>query len=120
MPPDYSLLTKLLSELRQAGGRLWLENGQLRCDAPKNALSQTLKQQLRDHKPAIEALLRSSRLSDSGSWEADAVLPPTIKPQGKRQAPVKTPKNVISEEINDLLYSKFGFIANYTTKYSFT
>lgn len=106
MPPDYSLLTKLLSELRQAGGRLWLENGQLRCDAPKNALSQTLKQQLRDHKPAIEALLRSSRLSDSGSWEADAVLPPTIKPQGKRQAPVKTPKNV-------LLTGATGFLGSY-------
>ncbi len=100
-------LSQLLSELRQLGVRLRLEEGALRCDAPKGAVSVELQQQLRDHKREIIALLRSNRLQDGDdSWRGDAILPDGIAPSVAAKRTGNEPRHV-------LLTGTTGFLGAY-------
>jgi amino acid adenylation domain-containing protein len=49
---------ELLRDLRRQQVRLWAEGEQLRCEAPKDALTPSLVEQLRRHKAEILALLQ--------------------------------------------------------------
>jgi len=51
------MLTELLGSLRALNVQLFVENGQLRCKAPKDTLTDTLKTQLKDRKAELIALL---------------------------------------------------------------
>jgi amino acid adenylation domain-containing protein/non-ribosomal peptide synthase protein (TIGR01720 family) len=54
---DAPPLDTLLADLAARGIRLHVQDGQLRCEAPRGALTDALKQQLTDHKPALLAKL---------------------------------------------------------------
>ena len=50
-------LHELMGELRNRGVRLWQEDGQLRFAAPKGAMDEGIRAQLREHKNALIALI---------------------------------------------------------------
>lgn len=94
--PTTDELTRLLDQLQSRDVRLWLDGDTLRCNAPKGALTPKLTAQLKEHKPAIIALLKGSAAptpaaktadptptSNSLSqpdWQQDIILPADISP----------------------------------------
>ncbi|NEQ47683.1 MAG: NAD-dependent epimerase/dehydratase family protein [Leptolyngbya sp. SIOISBB] len=79
-PPLHSLLQTLAAR----DIRLWLDGDTLRCNAPKGALTPELKQQLKQHKPDIIAVLQGEVVATDTSeeWEQDRTLPEHIRPAG--------------------------------------
>ncbi|MEL7314943.1 MAG: MBL fold metallo-hydrolase, partial [Cyanobacteria bacterium J06559_3] len=76
----------LLKTLNDRDIRLWLEDETLRCNAPKGSMTANIKQQLKEHKSAIMALLKGEAVESAGpsagqeDWETDRVLPEAICP----------------------------------------
>ena len=56
--PQAEALTKLLQTLRELNVRLWVEDGKLKCDAPKGTMTSDLTEQIKSHKPALIELLK--------------------------------------------------------------
>jgi hypothetical protein len=52
---------ELLAELSTRGVRLWTEDGRLLFRAPRGTMSDTLRERIREHKPALIAMLSSVR-----------------------------------------------------------
>ncbi|MEL6325303.1 MAG: thioester reductase domain-containing protein [Cyanobacteria bacterium J06626_23] len=82
--PTPSPLHSLLQTLAARDIRLWLEGDTLRCNAPKGALTPELKQQLKQHKPDIIAVLQGEVVATATSeeWAQDRMLPEHIRPAG--------------------------------------
>lgn len=51
---------KLLTQLRHEGIKLWVEHDQIHFEAPKNALTPTLRKQITEQKPELLDLLKES------------------------------------------------------------
>ncbi len=101
-------LSALLAELKQREVRLWLDEGRLRCDAPKGAVSAELQDQLRAHKEEIVALLRSGQRGEEvEEWAEDVVLSDSIQPDGP--ATTGTSSRI-------LLTGATGFLGGYLLK----
>jgi thioesterase domain-containing protein len=72
---------EFLSRLRERDVRLWLEDGQLRCDAPRGALDDAWREQLSVRKGELARLLAQAETSLSGPR---SLVP--LKPTGQRPA----------------------------------
>jgi thioesterase domain-containing protein len=72
---------EFLSRLRERDVRLWLEDGQLRCDAPRGALDDAWREQLSVRKGELARLLAQAETSLSGPR---SLVP--LKPTGERPA----------------------------------
>ncbi|MEM1367730.1 MAG: thioester reductase domain-containing protein [Cyanobacteria bacterium P01_H01_bin.15] len=103
-------LTQLLQQLKTRDIRLWLDGETLRCNAPKGALTKDLAATLKEHKPAIIALLKGTgtqapkkqaspqasapaSVSDTPDWERDRKLPPDLNPSSG-EIPTGPPQNI--------------------------
>ena len=79
--PEATALTALLKQLRYLDVRFVLDEGELRCNAPKGALTAELTQEIKLHKPAIIELLKGanpsgqSKTNESGGSDNRGVLP---------------------------------------------
>ena len=69
----------LLSELRRRDIQLRAEGSELRCSAPAGALTPELREQLREHKTDLMALLASAQ---AHAGQARAIVP--LQPLGRR------------------------------------
>jgi thioesterase domain-containing protein len=69
----------LLSELRSLGIRVWLDGGQLRCDAPAGVMTADLRDALRQRKAEITEFLQAA---DALSRQQRAIVP--LQPRGER------------------------------------
>ena len=76
-------LQSLLTELRECQVRLWLDDGQLRFEAPKGALSGTLMAEVRERKVEVVAFLRAR-----GRAAAPTRVPPVMRVEGLTTAPL--------------------------------
>lgn len=56
-------VTALLTDLRKNDVRLWVEQGKLRCSAPKGKLSAAVQRQLTEHKTALIAFLEAQSIA---------------------------------------------------------
>jgi thioesterase domain-containing protein len=72
---------EFLSRLRERDVRLWLEDGQLKCDAPRGALDDGWREQLRVRKGELATLLAQAEPALSGPR---SLVP--LKPTGDRPA----------------------------------
>ena len=70
---------ELISDLRQRGIELWIEEGRLKCRAPAGTLSSEMKATLADRKEEFLAFLRREQIVES----ARRTLVPLI-PEGRR------------------------------------
>src|SRR5262245_24960605 len=68
-----STLPQLIAELRSRDVRLWLDGDELRCKAPKQALTPDLRQRLSERKAELIVFLRAAR-------EMSSPTPP-VRPQ---------------------------------------
>ncbi|MEV6868890.1 amino acid adenylation domain-containing protein, partial [Streptosporangium subroseum] len=64
----------LLSDLENRGARIYLADGRLRVVAPKDALNEELREELRRRREEIVDLLRDRE----AAWNADSAAPPII------------------------------------------
>ncbi len=103
MPNDD--LTPFLTQLQSLDIRLWLEKDTLRCSAPKGSLTPELTDQLKEHKPAIIALLKGSSIqapepssvepsSQQFNWQMDRFLPIDITPSASNSRVSSSPKTI--------------------------
>jgi len=76
-------LQSLLTELRERGVRLWLDDGQLRFEAPKGALSGTLLAEVRERKVEVVEFLQQR-----GRAAAPTQVPPVSRRHGLTTAPL--------------------------------
>ncbi|WP_141588803.1 non-ribosomal peptide synthetase [Myxococcus sp. AB056] len=67
---------ELVTELRQQGVRLWLEQEQLRCSAPKGVLTEELRASLRAHKSELIDFLREAH----AATPTHAIIPSAPRP----------------------------------------
>ncbi len=67
--------SELLTLLRDLQVRVWAENGELRCSAPKGALSADLKRELAEHKAEILSVLESAAPSGRADGAQGAAIP---------------------------------------------
>ncbi|MEO1592741.1 MAG: thioester reductase domain-containing protein, partial [Cyanobacteria bacterium J06632_22] len=104
-------LTALLARLQSRDIRLWLDGDTLRCNAPKGSLTPELTAQLKEHKPAIIALLKGSATSQTANptappanstvtptqpdWQQDIVLPSDISPTASTRPKTSSLKNIL-------------------------
>jgi thioesterase domain-containing protein len=72
---------EFLSRLRERDVRLWLEDGQLKCDAPRGALDDGWREQLSVRKAELATLLAEAEATLSGPR---SLVP--LKPTGERPA----------------------------------
>jgi L-ascorbate metabolism protein UlaG (beta-lactamase superfamily) len=61
LDPEAEAMTKLLAQLRELNVRLTLEEGELKCNAPKGALTPELVTEIKNHKPGIIELLKGAK-----------------------------------------------------------
>ena len=89
-------LSELLDQLRQVGARLWLDQGALKCDAPKGAVTQQLRDRLRACKPEIMARLRADQQHiRNDDWQVDAQLPVHITSNGSKIGMCHSPRVIL-------------------------
>jgi len=72
---------EFLSRLRERDVRLWLEDGQLKCDAPRDSLDDGLREQLSARKAELATLLAEAEATLGGPR---SLVP--LKPTGERPA----------------------------------
>jgi thioesterase domain-containing protein len=72
---------EFLSRLREHDVRLWLEDGQLKCDAPPGVLDEAWRAQLRARKDELVAMIGEAEASAGGPRSLVA-----LKPSGERPA----------------------------------
>ncbi|MEM6451441.1 MAG: thioester reductase domain-containing protein [Cyanobacteria bacterium P01_D01_bin.105] len=121
-------LTRFLAQLQSLDIRLWLDQGTLRCNAPKGALTPELTAQLKENKPAIIALLKGSATdtpstngirkngdtvssqssSTSENWQKDLVLPAEIRPHSSQIG--QADESSLPHSPNILLTGATGFL----------
>ncbi|MEM7061626.1 MAG: thioester reductase domain-containing protein [Cyanobacteria bacterium P01_B01_bin.77] len=93
-------LTPFLTQLQTLDIRLWLEGETLRCNAPKGALTPELTAQLKEHKPAIIALLKGSAASEptpadpQNDWKTDRILSADISPSESVSSLTTSPQTI--------------------------
>ncbi|MDB9524608.1 thioester reductase domain-containing protein [Oscillatoria sp. CS-180] len=82
-----SKFNRFLQTLNRLDIRLWLDGDTLRCNAPKGTMTPDIKQQLKQYKPDIIAVLKgeSVEAATQEDWEQDRVLPKEIRPEGDLQ-----------------------------------
>jgi len=115
-PSKVDELTRFLSQLQSLDIRLWLDEGTLRCNAPKGALTPDITAQLKESKPAIISLLKGSAAeaqresnnttssqspskSISKDWQQDVILPTEIRPSSnstEKPSSTHTPKILLT------------------------
>jgi len=78
------MLAEFLADLRRLGIELWAENGELHYRAPVNTLTQDLRAELAQRKPALLALFERKR---SSLVVEDTPLPLLTPDVGKRDEP---------------------------------
>lgn len=102
-------LTVLLKQLGELNIRLWLDNDQLKVNAPKGALTAELTTELKAHKPQIITLLQGSpdpqtsatdtkdgsSSSEQSTWQHDVLLQDEIRPQTTISADASQAKNIL-------------------------
>ena len=76
-------IDEFLAKLSRLDIKLWIDNGRLRCNAPKGALTKDLKTQLSERKPEILEFLSkdSENKKTLALLNADAVLDDSIYPE---------------------------------------
>ncbi len=82
----------LLDILHHRRARIWVEGNRLELDAPPGTLTPDLLTQLREHKPALLALLTQQ----TNEGKADPGLPPIMEPP-KQDSPSQPDPSTLEE-----------------------
>ena len=58
--PEMEKVSALLQELQSLNVKLWLEESELKCNAPKGVLTAELTSEIKNHKAAIVELVKQA------------------------------------------------------------
>jgi amino acid adenylation domain-containing protein len=81
-------LNELLTELSRREVKLWYENEEINISAPKSALTDSLRQSLKEHKAALLSLLQKSQIVEDKNNTLPIIIP---EPEKKYQPFPLTP-----------------------------